>query len=53
VLDRIKATREAYPDLQIIGGNVATAAGAKALVEAGVNAVKVGIGPAPSVLPVS
>ena len=45
VLDRIKATREAYPDLQIIGGNVATAAGAKALVEAGVNAVKVGIGP--------
>ncbi|QXB53981.1 IMP dehydrogenase [Aeromonas sp. FDAARGOS 1415] len=45
VLDRIKATREAYPDLQIIGGNVATGAGAKALVEAGVNAVKVGIGP--------
>ncbi|WP_270666245.1 MULTISPECIES: IMP dehydrogenase [unclassified Aeromonas] len=45
VLDRIKATREVYPDLQIIGGNVATAAGAKALVEAGVNAVKVGIGP--------
>ena len=45
VLDRIKATREAYPDLQIIGGNVAPAAGAKALVEAGVNAVKVGIGP--------
>ncbi|MGL6501297.1 IMP dehydrogenase [Aeromonas caviae] len=45
VLDRIKATREAYPDLQIIGGNVATAAGAKALVEVGVNAVKVGIGP--------
>ncbi|HHQ4518176.1 MULTISPECIES: IMP dehydrogenase [Aeromonas] len=45
VLDRIKATRDAYPDLQIIGGNVATAAGAKALVAAGVNAVKVGIGP--------
>ncbi|WP_421192995.1 IMP dehydrogenase [Aeromonas enteropelogenes] len=45
VLERIKATREAYPDLQIIGGNVATAAGAKALVAAGVNAVKVGIGP--------
>ena len=45
VLDRIKATREAYPDLQIIGGNVATGAGALALVEAGVNAVKVGIGP--------
>ena len=45
VLDRIKATRDAYPDLQIIGGNVATAAGAKALAAAGVNAVKVGIGP--------
>lgn len=45
VLDRIKATRDAYPELQIIGGNVATAAGAKALVAAGVNAVKVGIGP--------
>lgn len=45
VLDRIKATREAYPDLQIIGGNVATGAGAKALAAAGVNAVKVGIGP--------
>ncbi|TNI45639.1 IMP dehydrogenase [Aeromonas veronii] len=45
VLDRIKATRDAYPDLQLIGGNVATAAGAKALAAAGVNAVKVGIGP--------
>ncbi|ATM00143.1 IMP dehydrogenase [Aeromonas sp. CA23] len=45
VLDRIKATRDAYPDLQIIGGNVATASGALALVAAGVNAVKVGIGP--------
>ncbi|MGL5089524.1 MAG: IMP dehydrogenase [Aeromonas sobria] len=45
VLDRIKATRDAYPELQIIGGNVATASGALALVAAGVNAVKVGIGP--------
>ncbi|SQI36675.1 Inosine-5'-monophosphate dehydrogenase [Leminorella richardii] len=45
VLQRIRETRAAYPKLQIIGGNVATAAGAKALVEAGVNAVKVGIGP--------
>ncbi|CAG9000753.1 MAG: Inosine-5'-monophosphate dehydrogenase [Candidatus Celerinatantimonas neptuna] len=45
VLDRIRETRQAYPDLQIVGGNVATAAGARALVEAGVSAVKVGIGP--------
>lgn len=45
VLQRIRETRAAYPDLQIIGGNVATSAGALALVEAGVNAVKVGIGP--------
>ncbi|MBR9728244.1 IMP dehydrogenase [Shewanella intestini] len=45
VLQRIRDTRAAYPDLQIVGGNVATAEGALALVEAGVNAVKVGIGP--------
>jgi len=45
VLDRIKATRTSYPDLQIIGGNVATGEGAKALVAAGCSAVKVGIGP--------
>jgi IMP dehydrogenase len=45
VLQRIRDTRAKYPDLQIVGGNVATAEGALALVEAGVNAVKVGIGP--------
>jgi len=45
VLDRIKDARARYPDLDIIGGNVATAEGALALVDAGVNAVKVGIGP--------
>ena len=45
VLDRIKATRTAHPDLDIIGGNVATAEGAKALASAGCSAVKVGIGP--------
>ncbi|GAA5213827.1 IMP dehydrogenase [Corallincola platygyrae] len=45
VLQRIRETRALYPDLQIIGGNVATAAGALALADAGVNAVKVGIGP--------
>jgi IMP dehydrogenase len=45
VLDRVAKTRAAYPDLDIVGGNVATASGALALVEAGVDAVKVGIGP--------
>lgn len=45
VLDRIKSLRKAYPNLPIIGGNIATAEGAIALAEAGVNAVKVGIGP--------
>ncbi len=45
VLDRIRETRKEYPNLQIVGGNVATAKGAEALVEAGVSAVKVGIGP--------
>ncbi|MGK4327532.1 IMP dehydrogenase [Lonsdalea quercina] len=45
VLQRIRDTRAKYPDLEIIGGNVATGAGAQALAEAGVNAVKVGIGP--------
>ncbi|NMP15986.1 IMP dehydrogenase [Thalassotalea sp. Y01] len=45
VLDRVKETRAKYPELQIVAGNIATAEGAKALAEAGANAVKVGIGP--------
>ncbi|ORT48937.1 inosine-5-monophosphate dehydrogenase [Vibrio sp. qd031] len=45
VLQRIRETRAAHPDLDIIGGNVATGAGAQALIDAGVSAVKVGIGP--------
>ncbi|REL30475.1 IMP dehydrogenase [Thalassotalea euphylliae] len=45
VIDRVAETRAKYPDLQIVAGNVATAAGAKALADAGVDAVKVGIGP--------
>lgn len=45
VIDRVVSTRKAYPELAIIAGNVATAEGAKALAVAGVDAVKVGIGP--------
>ncbi len=45
VLDRIAATRKAYPHIDIVAGNIATAAGAIAVAEAGANTVKVGIGP--------
>ena len=45
VLKTIKKASEAFPDFQIVAGNVATAEGAKALADAGVKAVKVGIGP--------
>lgn len=45
VIDRVKWVKETYPDLQVIGGNIATAAAAKALVAVGADAVKVGIGP--------
>jgi len=45
VLDVIKKACDALPDVQIVAGNVATAEGAKALADAGVSAVKVGIGP--------
>jgi IMP dehydrogenase len=45
VLDAVKNLRKRNPYLQIVGGNVATAEGAKALIESGVNAVKVGVGP--------
>jgi IMP dehydrogenase len=45
VIERVAAARKAFPDLQIIAGNVATAEGAIALADAGVDAVKVGIGP--------
>jgi IMP dehydrogenase len=45
VIDRVKWVRETFPEIQLIAGNVATAEGAIALADAGVNAVKVGIGP--------
>jgi IMP dehydrogenase len=45
VLDVIGQIRRRYPDLDLAGGNVATAEGTNALIEAGVDAVKVGVGP--------
>ena len=45
VLDRVRWVKQNYPQVDVIGGNVATGAAALALVEAGVDAVKVGIGP--------
>jgi IMP dehydrogenase len=45
VIDRVRWVKQHYPDIQVIGGNIATAAAARALVEAGADGVKVGIGP--------
>ncbi len=45
ILEAVKKIKAAYPDLQVIAGNVATGAATKALIEAGADAVKVGIGP--------
>ena len=45
VLQAVNAVKTDYPDCEVIGGNVVTAEGAQALVEAGADAVKVGIGP--------
>ena len=45
VLEGIRKLRSHFPELQIVGGNIATAEGADALIDAGVDAVKVGIGP--------
>lgn len=45
VLDRVRWAKKNFPELQVIGGNIATAAAALALVEAGADGVKVGIGP--------
>lgn len=45
VIDEVKRVKAAFPELQIIAGNIATGAAAKALAEAGADAVKVGVGP--------
>jgi IMP dehydrogenase len=45
VLERVRAIKRAYPQLQVVGGNVGTSTGAKALVDHGADAIKVGIGP--------
>ena len=45
VLDRVRWIKKKYPQVQVIGGNIATADGAKALADHGADAVKVGVGP--------
>ena len=45
ILKAVRQIKEKYPDLQVIAGNIATGAATKALIEAGADAVKVGIGP--------
>src|SRR5690554_3969352 len=45
VIERVRWVKQNYPDLQVIGGNIATGAAALALADAGADAVKVGIGP--------
>ena len=45
VLDRVSWIKQKYPELDVMGGNVATSDGARALIDSGVDSVKVGIGP--------
>ena len=45
VLERVRWVKRTYPQVQVVGGNVATAAGAQALADHGADAIKVGIGP--------
>lgn len=45
ILDAVRKVKAAYPDLQVIAGNIATGEAAKALIDAGADAIKVGIGP--------
>ena len=45
VIDKVREVRNAFPDLDIVGGNIVTAGAAKDLIEAGANVLKVGVGP--------
>ena len=45
VIDKVKEVRNAFPDLDIVGGNIVTAEAAKDLIDAGANVLKVGVGP--------
>jgi IMP dehydrogenase len=45
VIDAVRDTKKRYPNVQVVGGNIATAEAAAALVDAGADAIKVGIGP--------
>jgi IMP dehydrogenase len=45
VIDAVRDTRRQFPGVQLVAGNIATGAAAKALIDAGVNAIKVGVGP--------
>jgi len=45
VVDSVSAVKQQFPNIELIAGNVATAAGARSLAEAGVDAIKVGVGP--------
>jgi IMP dehydrogenase len=45
VVDAVRDTKKRYPNVQVVGGNIATAEAAQALIDAGADAIKVGIGP--------
>ncbi|MFH4176311.1 IMP dehydrogenase, partial [Acinetobacter baumannii] len=45
VIEAVKAVKRKFPEIDLVAGNVATAEGTKALISAGVDAVKIGIGP--------
>lgn len=45
IIEKVKEVKAAYPDLEVIAGNIATGEAAKALIEAGADCIKVGIGP--------